>query len=112
MKKIQWAVLALWGVLILGGMTACDLPEYQLSFSITGSTDSGVADTTVYYTIENIGMKDMENASIRIESNGVSAWPTGTNLSVGESDSGSLFIIEGSPGASAEIIAAGWDEGD
>ena len=115
MKKKLKILMTVSAVAVLFALSGCEIPDYQLEFSIDGYTDHG-SYVTVYYTIENIGWKDMDNVQIRItveSSIGTfNQWtPSGVELSVDNSISGSMNISYSGILNSVQVTAAGWDEG-
>jgi hypothetical protein len=103
-------------ILILLIIAACSLPDYQLSFQITGWTVN-VDTVTVYYTLTNIGVERLVNARVRIaiaEADGTiisEEWTDYNDIEVGESKSSSISIFDSSGGNfdHATVTGAGWD---
>lgn len=113
MPKKTFALAAL--VLALALFASCQMPDYQLGFDVTGAFPSG-SYANVGYEIVNIGIKKLDNVSIRIEvqtdAGLASAWTTQTPLDVGETKTGTLAIYVG-PSLSAissyYVTGSAWD---
>lgn len=103
---------------LLGGMTACDLPDYQLAFELGPMSNSfGITSIDVY--LENVGWKDLKNAQVEVsvyDSLGnfiESGWTDGEDLSVGDSETVTIeFDDSASAISTAVITAVGWDTSD
>lgn len=105
-------------ILALSTFMSCQIPDYQLGFEITGAVTSGNY-VNVDYELTNIGFKNLENASIRIEADTNigydSDWTTQTNLEVGETKTGTLSIYFGVPVSSINatyVTGTAWDSED
>jgi hypothetical protein len=115
MKKMNLAVLAALTLVLLGGLTACDIPDYQLEFymldapTLSGST----ASTDIY--VENIGWKDLKNTQVRVSvfndvGTRYDTWTDGIDLSVGESHTfNDVTVSYSGTFETMQITAAGWD---
>jgi hypothetical protein len=103
-------------ILILLIIAGCSMPDYQLSFQITGWTVIGNT-VTVNYTLSNIGIERLYNARICIaiaEADGTiisQEWTGYTDVGVGGSKSSSISIIDSTGGNfdHATVTGAGWD---
>jgi hypothetical protein len=116
MKKQTILKLVALAALLLLFFLGCTLPAYRMSFTIDSASDTGNY-VDIGYTLENIGEEPLDNARIRVSvwegSTERAAWTSGSNLSVGESVSGTISIYCPSwDGVWPEVIAAGWDTDD
>ena len=116
MMKSRKRTPVLAGILLAAALVAgCVMPEYMLSFDVTGASQLGSV-VTVDYEMENIGRDTLSNVQmvIAVESltgTSYSTVVTAGTLSVGESHVGSVDItISGTyDSGSARITSAGWD---
>jgi len=103
--------------------TGCRLPDYQVTFQITGTTN-GPGYVDINYSMANVGHRGVTNAMIQIEysmnmaAGGTvpySEWTMGVSISVGMTHTGYLrHYLNASFNetilASTPVIAgAGWD---